>query len=45
MKYVEYKGEKLAKNSLAYALWEAKDFKKLDLHLKEVNAKYKELMK
>lgn len=34
---VVYKGERLARNSEAYTLWEAKEFKKLDAHLARVN--------
>ncbi len=41
---VEYKGSWLAKNSDAYALWEKKDFKKLDQHMKEVEQRAKDLL-
>lgn len=40
---IEYKGELISKNSEAYKLWEAKDFKKLDKHLKELDKKLIEL--
>jgi hypothetical protein len=41
---VMYKGQLLAKNSEAYFLWDVKEFKKLDAHLKELDRKQKELM-
>ena len=41
---VEYKGVLLARNSDAYALWEKKEFKKLDQHMKEVEQKAKDLL-
>lgn len=40
---VNYKGLWLAKNSEAYFLWDLKEFKKLDAHLKELDRKAKEL--
>ena len=42
MKYKEYF---LAKNSLALKLFEEKEFKKLDKHLKELEEKNKRLSK
>lgn len=41
---VNYRGMWLAKNSDAYKLWELKEFKKLDAHLKEVEQRAKDLM-
>jgi hypothetical protein len=41
---VFYKYITLARNSEAYTIWLTKDFKKLDLHLKEVEAKYHALV-
>ena len=41
---VPYKGVFLAKNSYGYELWERKDFKALDAHLKELDRKEKDLM-
>lgn len=40
---VFYRGGWLARNSHAYFLWEVKEFKKLDAHLKELERKEKEL--
>lgn len=42
---VNYKGMWLVKNSTAYALHEAGDFKKLDQHLKKVQAEYDALLR
>lgn len=42
---VYYKGMWLQKNSVAYALYMAEDFQRLDKHLKEVNATYDKLTK
>lgn len=44
MNMVEYKGVLLAKNSEAYAMWEKKDFKRLDQHMKELDQKAKDLL-
>lgn len=41
---VEYKGIVLAKNSEAYALWEKKEFKKLDQHMKMLEQKEQDLI-
>ena len=41
---VEYKGVWLARNSRAYELWEKKDFKALDKHMKEVDQREKDLL-
>ena len=43
MTTVEYKGHNLATNSEAYKLFLAKEFDKLDAHLKQVVANYKKL--
>lgn len=43
--HVTYKDGLLAKNSEAYKLWEKKEFKALDKHLKELEVKNSELMK
>ena len=42
---VKYKDVWLAKNSDAYAMWEKKDFKQLDQHLKALDQKEKDLLK
>lgn len=42
---VEYKGTWLARNSEAYQIWESKDFKKLDKHLKQLQQNHVELLK
>ena len=42
---IHYKGESIAKGSEAYALWEAKDFKKLDRHSRELDEKEVALIK
>lgn len=41
---VWYRDGLLARNSEAYFLWEVKEFKKLDAHLKELDRKQKELI-
>jgi hypothetical protein len=41
---VVYRGQMLAKNSEAFTLWDLKEFKKLDAHLKELERKQKELI-
>lgn len=41
---VEYKGVLLARNSEAYELWEKKDFKKLEQHMKELDQRHKDLL-
>lgn len=41
---VQYKNTWLMKNSMAYQLWEVKDFAKLDKHLKEVDNAHRELL-
>ena len=41
---VEYKGIVLAKNSEAYTLWEKKEFKKLDQHMKMLEQKEQDLI-
>ncbi len=43
MKTIEYKGLKIAENTEAYQLWFAKEFGKLDDHLKVLEAKRKRL--
>jgi len=42
---VVYKGVSLGKSSHAYELWEKKDFKKLDQHLKQLDKNNEELHK
>lgn len=41
---VPYKGVVLAKGSHCYELWEKKDFKALDAHLKYLDQKEKDLI-
>ena len=41
---VWYRDGLLARNSEAYFLWEVKEFKKLDAHLKDLDRKQKELI-
>lgn len=43
MKTVVYKNVIIAQNSEAYELYEKKDFKKLEAHLKELDIKWKRL--
>jgi len=42
MASVEYKGVVLSKNSRAYELFDKKNFKVLDAHLNEMNARQKQ---
>lgn len=37
---ITYNGEKIARNSDAFLLWEAKKFKELDKHLAEINKRF-----
>lgn len=41
---IPYRGGYLAKGSHAYELWEKKNFKALDAHLKELDRKEKDLL-
>jgi uncharacterized protein (DUF3820 family) len=43
MKTIEYKGIRIAENTEAYLLWEAKEFGKLDEHLKVLESKKRKL--
>lgn len=45
MSNVVYKGVRLGKSSDAYAMWEKKDFKKLDQHLKQLDQNNIDLLK
>ena len=40
----EYRGVSLGKSSYAYELWQNKDFKKLDQHLKQLDKNNQELI-
>ena len=42
---VHYKGESIGKGSEAYDMWAAKDFKRLDRHLRELDEKEEALRK
>lgn len=44
-KVVKYKEWSLARNSKAYELYETKDFKALDKHLKQLDKNNEELVK